>query len=145
MKKKSALCQREEYLRFQNELKKMKMVLEYGATFGETPPGIPPEVESVWLDRILELEKACATSEWVAVYEKIGMPPYHETSDIPDHKIHVELIRLLKILINHGIYIESAEEVDDRVLYRYITEEVFSSVMQDISLPGYDVRFVYGE
>ncbi len=46
----------EEEIRFDNEVKKLKLKAEYGAYFGEGESSLPAEVESQWLDYINDFE-----------------------------------------------------------------------------------------
>jgi hypothetical protein len=135
----------EEFLRFNNELKKMKLIMEYGACFGEPDPSLPPEVESIWLDQIFIFEEAYAKKEILTVYEKIGMPDFRFVEEIPEKDIHYELLQMVQLLNKNQIVIDSRQEVNDREMYRFITEQLFPELIDNIPLAGFIHHFIYEE
>ena len=87
-----------ERLKQENEIKRMKLKLEYGADFPAEfkNENLPPEMESQFLDNVMEFEKAFHNSERIMVYDFIGKPEYRKSDTVPDSEISTEL-DLIKI------------------------------------------------
>jgi hypothetical protein len=56
-----------------------------------------------------------------------------------------ELDDLLELLSKKGIEIDTIYEVEDRELYRFITQELFFHEIEDIQLEGMSWHFIYEE
>lgn len=136
-----------ERLKQENEIKRMKLKLEYGADFPIDLPNtdLHPEVESQFLDNVMEFEKAFHNSERVMIYDFIGKPEYKISEAIPDSAIGDELERILEILDQNQIDVATLCEVDDRVLYQFITEELFFTETDNIRMEGWFSHFTYEE
>lgn len=136
-----------ERLKQENEIKRMKLRLEYGANFPieSTNPDLPPDVESQFLDNVLNFEKAFHDSERVMVYDFIGKPECKKSDDIPDTEISTALEQIMQLLNEHQIHLDTLCEVDDRELYRFITEELFLTETDNIKMEGWISHFTYEE
>lgn len=60
----------------ENELKKMKLSLEYGADFGAPSGEVTPEVEGQFLDYIQMWEEQYAKRLTILVYDLLERPEY---------------------------------------------------------------------
>ncbi len=129
-----------EKLRMENELKKMKLMLEHGASFPELPDHSPidPFIENAFLSNIEEFEKNFHQAESIAFYDFIGRPECPLADEVPDPQISMELDE-------NGINLDTICEVDDRELYRFITEELFIHEMDNIRIKGMMTCFIYEE
>jgi hypothetical protein len=136
-----------EKLRFENEIKKMKLTLEHGAHFSESPEtsNLDPLLEAKFLDNIEQFENAYNDCKQVTVYDFIGKPEYKNADAIPDDGIHTELEKITQVMNKNGIFIDTICEVEDRVLYRFITEELFPHETDDIRVAGMSHNFIYEE
>jgi len=134
-------------LKQENEIKRMKLRLEYGANFPieSNQDGLSPEVESQFLDHVMEFEKAFHSSEQIKVYDFIGNPEYKKSEDIPDSEINEELDRIMDLLHENQIDLATLCEVDSRELYRFITEELFFHEIDNIKMEGWISHFTYEE
>ncbi len=132
-----------ELLRFNNELKKIKLSVEYGADFPFEVEGLPPEIESQWLDHMLELEEAFSNRKIISVYEKIGCPAYKRTQEITGEELKTELKRLIDILFRNEIVVDTLCEVEDRILYQFIIHDLFNEEIDDIPVRGIVTYFIY--
>ena len=136
-----------EKLRMENELRKMKLRLEYGAEISETPGNnhIDIAMENKFLDYIDEFEKNCQNAESILLYDFLNRPDYIKVREIPDSKINAELDRIMKILNENGIELNALCEVDERELYRFITEELFLHKVDNMRVKGMMTCFIYEE
>jgi hypothetical protein len=137
-----------DQLRHENEVKKIKLKVEHGMDFSNPPDGIsklPPEIESQFLDSVQQFEDAFSKSKMTVLYSFIGKPTYRKTADISDKEINIELKRLLDILRKKNIEIDTICKVEDRELYRFVTEELFVQEKDDMMIPGMMTHYIYEE
>jgi hypothetical protein len=125
----------------------MKLRLEYGADFPieSNQDGLSPEVESQFLDNVMEFEKAFHNSERIKVYDYIGNPEYKKSENIPDSGISVALDQMMNLLNQNQIDLATLCDVDDRKLYRFITEELFFHEIDNMKMAGWINHFTYEE
>ncbi|HKK59723.1 MAG TPA: hypothetical protein VJ937_09605 [Salinivirga sp.] len=128
-----------------NELKKKELQKKYGADFrGEG--NISPELENQWLNYIDEFEKQFnSTTEQISVWEYIGQPAYQKINELNPNEISKELERVLAVMRENNIYLDTFCEVDDNELYRFITEELFVYEIDNMNIPGMSTNFIYEE
>ncbi len=131
----------------ENELKKMKLMMEKGAQFMEPDSGdkIDPFIESEFLKNMEMFEEGIQNAVQISVYDFIQKPDYALVGKIPDSKIGEELTRIMEILNDNGINLDTLCEVDDRELYRFITEELFVQEIDDMRIEGMMTCFTYEE
>jgi hypothetical protein len=136
-----------EKLRMENEFKKMKLMLEHGAHFSEFPGKTPldPAIENEFLKNIEEFEKNFHHADTILLYDFIERPDYTKVEDIPDDKIGAELDRIMAILNSNGIQLDTICDVEEREIYRFITEELFAHEMDNIRIKGMMSCFIYEE
>jgi hypothetical protein len=137
----------EEELRMDNQIKRLELEMK-GAKFLEhNPDGIilPPEIEAQMLDQILAFERVKNEAKEVEIYKYIGSPKIKSAETLSTEEIILEKERLLKLLSKKGIYLTSVEDIDDRVMYQFITEEFFYKKTLDLPIKGMVRHFVYEE
>ncbi len=133
-------------LRMENEIKKIKLSLEHGANFLNTSGNeLPPEIESKWLDYMQQFEDQLSKRKKITIYELAGKPQYKKVDDISDDEIENELKTILKTLTKSSVIVDTICDVDDRELYRFITEELFLEETNDIQIDGLLHCFTYEE
>jgi hypothetical protein len=133
-------------IRAENEIRKMKMTLESGADFYIDPDmKIDPDVERNWLDQIEKFEDAHRNATIVQVLDFIGNPVYRLHEELSDSEVSRELQDILELLSRKGIEIDTIYEVEDRELYRFITQELFFHEIDDIHIEGMTCHFIYEE
>jgi hypothetical protein len=131
-----------------NAFIKMKLSLENGAIFGGNMEHLHPEIEAQFLDSILKFEENHKNVKQISVFERIGKPDLKKASEIIDEKeIGVELAALVKRLYKNNIGFEVLYEYDDeaRLLYTFITEELFNVEIDDFEIKGMKTHFTYEE
>jgi len=136
-----------EKLRIENEIKKIKLSLEHGANFSESDDtsNLDPRLEAEFLDNIERFEKAYENCKQIQVYEFIGKPEFRKADEIPDNEMQAELEKIMRVMNNNSVNIDTICEVDNRVLYRFITEELFLHEIDDMRGTGMTTNFIYEE
>lgn len=131
--------------RILNEKKKDDLRQQFGMQFEGHSEELSPLEESEWLDYITEFERQFENATEISVRERIGNPTIRPLSDIPDTELENELDQLLELLYANNIVVDFINEVDDREVYRFITEELLDEMMDDIRIPEMYSHFTYEE
>ncbi len=135
-----------ERLRFENELKKLKLTAEFGMSHMETDSEkLPAQVESQFLDYIRAFEAAAEKRETTKVYDLLDKPKVPAPDSIPDDRMAECLKYLQQLLASKNIYLATIYDVADREIYRFIVEELFHEEMDMIDVPGLQSHFTYEE
>lgn len=127
-----------------NELKKKELTEKYGAQFSQDSK-ISPEMESEWLKHIEQYEDQFNKHEKIAVWQFIGKPEFKNVEEIKHYEIEQELDRITSIMNKSNVVLDTLCEVDDKELYRFITEELFLYEMDNIQVTGMTSCFIYEE
>lgn len=133
-------------IRQENEFKKMKMNLEHGAIFpDELSKNLPPEIEGQFLDSIMNFEKAFRNSKQIQVFDKMGRPEFIPENVLNDNEVDVELEKIEAILRQNGLHLEVLADYEDqsRLIYKFITEELFFLEVDDLAMQGFVTNFIY--
>ena len=134
-------------LRTENDILKMKLMLEFGASFGSIPEGeeIDPEIEFQFLNNVLDFEKNSIDSKLITVGEILGDQVFKKADELKDGEIPGAIDTIRRMLNEKGIAISVlSPNVDPRDFYRFITEELPDVEMFDHFSPGM-YCFVYDE
>jgi hypothetical protein len=138
-----------EALKVENEVIKMKLMLEHGAEFSgnESAPPLSPETEHQFLQYILEVERKESMAREVTVFEIIGSPSEFPSSGlVKEDGIKDLLQRLLQRMKQHGIELTVfSPNVTPRDIYAFVTTELFAHRMLHIQMPGMVTCFIYDE
>ena len=131
----------------ENELKKMKLMLENGARFGEPSGKLPadPVIENQFLNYVDEFEKNYRNAETILIYDFIGRPEFRIEKEIPDSQISAELESIMNIINRNGIQIDTICDVEEREIYRFVTEELFFNKIDNMRIKGMITCFIYEE
>ncbi|MBC6490014.1 hypothetical protein BC349_03470 [Flavihumibacter stibioxidans] len=132
----------QENIRIENDILKLKMQAEYGASFGSFGD-LSPEAERDFLQMVMAFEKMGKDAPAVSVYEFIGKPVIRKKDEIPEEELPQALLQLRELLSENGICLEVFRESDPGVLYHFITDELFQEQIQDIRIPGMVCVFNY--
>lgn len=133
-------------LKDQNELKKLKLTLETGATFFESEDtDLPPEIEADWLANIEAFEAQFAHAKTTTLFNLLGQPEYKPVEELTDSAITLELARLLDVMEKQSCFVEIESPLSDEQQYRFITEELFASETNDMRVPGMMLVYSYEE
>jgi len=136
-----------EELQIENELKRFKLAMEHGMdlTEGYRSKDLPPEIENQFLNYVEQFEKAYHHASRITVYHFIGKPEFKKEKLLTDNELKCELEKVRKIMEKKGISIDVIYSVEDRMLYRFITEELFPYEIDDIRIAGMISNFIYEE
>lgn len=137
----------EDDLRAENEVKKLKLEMEFGAQFGSNSSDLPPEVEQQFLDNVLAFEKQYAEREQIKLFDYIGKPDFIPAAQLSDKQMVEESLKLCNLLEENGINVSVLAEYPDevRLLYTFVTEELFDHEIDNMRLPGWTLNFIYEE
>jgi hypothetical protein len=136
-----------ENLHMQNELRKAKLSLEKGAHFGsaEDAGNIDPLLEKQFLDYIESFEAAHENAVRVTLFEFLGKPDFKDPATLNPKETEEELARLLDLLGENGIALDTICPVEPAEIYRFLVKELFQHEMDDIRVPGMVFHFIYEE
>lgn len=132
----------------ENEFKKLKLSIEHGASyFSEGNTNIPPEIEGQFLDNIVNFENASKNANQITIFEKLGKPEYKSESTLTNDEIKIELKRIELLMHNHDINLDILADYinEERLIYKFITEELFGHEITDMDIPGLQTCFIYEE
>jgi hypothetical protein len=129
--------------RILNEKKKEDLRKRYGMQLEGHTEDLSPQDESEWLDYITEFERQFENAAEISVRKRIGNPAIRPLFDISDAELETELDRLLELLYENNIVVDFINEVDDREVYRFISEELLDEMMDDIRIPEMYSHFTY--
>ena len=136
-----------ERLRKENEEKRENLIRKTGCEFFIPEEGkkLDPFIENQFLNNIEEFEEAFENCKQISIYDFIGRPEFRKLEDIPESELESELKKLYVLFNNNSISLDCLCEVDNSVLYRFITEEFFNHKMDDVRIKGMMHCFTYEE
>jgi len=136
-----------EKLRRENKLKKKKLAEEHGANFispsGETH--LHPAMEGAFLDSVEQFEKAYNSAKRISVFDFIGRPEYRKVETVSNAEIGKVLDDMIDLLQKNQIGLDTLCEVEEKEIYRFITEELFLEKVDDMKIEGMMNCFIYEE
>jgi len=134
----------EENLRIENELMKLKLKAELGAD-SYSAADIEPGLENEFLKNVMAFEQNFATAKPVKVYVVAGEPEFKKAADLDDDELATELDRITDILSEKNIEVYFGDGYDNRIMYQFITEELFEHETTFMPMPGMTTCFDYEE
>lgn len=131
-------------LKKENERMKKDFSEKYGAKFSKEL-NLPPGIENQWLNSIEQFEKAHENSKMITVFKFIGKPVFKPLKEISSSNVKYELDKFIGFLSQKGINIDTICKVENKELYRFITEELFNEEIEDIHIKGFTWNYIYEE
>ena len=132
----------------ENEILKLKLMLERGATFGTNKDlPIPPEIENEFLKHIMEFENQLDKSGRIKVGNVLKLGDQFRHPDrIPDHQIE-EAWQTLKSYMNLKDIelVVSSPNVTPRELYKFVIDELVMEEIDEVKPEGCVACFFYDE
>ena len=130
-----------------NKFKRLKLELEHNANFSAINPDIPPEVESMFLDNVMQFENQFKNSKQITILEKIGNRKLIKSEHLTAEKLEEDLEQLFSLLEQHNIILDVLYDYENesKLLYDFITLEFINQKTNDISIPGMMSHFTYEE
>jgi hypothetical protein len=133
-----------EEIASENQFLKMKMMAQFGGDF-EGHEAVSPELENQFLKQIMSFQKQQGNSKTISVYKFIGEPEYNHVNDLSDREVKSQLKKLMSYMKRKRVSLDVLVPTPDRVLYRFITEELFKHEIEDIRVKGWVTHFIYEE
>ncbi len=135
----------DEQLRLENELLKLKLQAETGADLYELSD-MPPEVENAFLNNILAFERQLDSMQEVPIFDILGRPAdFPNEQELSDAEIDQQLDRLNDLMRDKGLEVGFGGQYDNRLKYKFITEELFQHETQQFDIPDMVNHFMYEE
>ena len=133
-----------EILRQENEITKLKIQAEFGIELNSADE-LNPLIESIWLNQILEYERSMLNNKKITVGELLGHPTCKPVEEISDDEMSIELQKVMELLRQKNIVVESVNGIDDVEMYRFITKELFLKEADSCMPKNMIVCYVYEE
>ena len=128
----------------ENEFKRMKLSLESNAIFPDFKnENLPPEIESMFLDNVMNFQKAYENATKISIYDRLGKPNFKVSGELSKSEIKVELDKIIKLLYDNGIGFDSEYKYKKRLIYDFITTEFFDFEIDDIKIGNMFMQFSY--
>lgn len=136
---------KEEELRMNNQLLRAKIELITGRSMPDCTggPDIPPRIENHFLTNILKMEEARARSRQITIAEYLNHPKFRPEQELSDGELTAELEKVEELLSANQIMCDTICEVDERVFYKFITEELMKEMILNVRVPGMTTVFTY--
>jgi hypothetical protein len=134
---------REEKLKMLNVRKREFLINRFGMMAYGTSPEVPPEIEGKQLDKVAEIELACATAGEVTVREYLGNPQLKQLSEVSPDRLKPELERIEDLLQKNNIMFVPGEELSDSERYRVLVNELPEQKIENVRFPIWYAVFMY--
>lgn len=135
----------DELLRADNQIRMLKLELEYNVQIEPFSEDVSPESVSDFLDSIVAQEEMQKNSRLLSVYEILGKPSFTPEIILTDSEVTPALANLLQQMSKRGITLEvlAPEDYTSRTIYHFVTTELFA---YEIQFSGDCIeKFVYEE
>lgn len=118
----------DELLRADNQVKMLKLELEYNRQLEPFSEDVSPEFVSDFLDSLVAQEEMQKDSRLLSVYEILGKPPFTPEIILTDSEVMPALNTLLQQMSKRGITLEilAPEDYTSRTIYHFVTTELFA-------------------
>ena len=126
-----------------NDSKRDILREQFGMLHEHRSPDLSPEVESEWLDYILEFERQFENASRITVRARIGDPAPLPIDALSSDELVAAVDALIDLLAAHYIAVDFLGDVDYETVYRYLTEELLNEEIDDIRLPDTWINFIY--
>lgn len=96
---------------------------------------------------VSNFEKVFQNAKQISVYTKIGMPEFKTAATLSDAEITIELERIEEITHQNGLNLDvlADYENENRLIYTFITEELFLKEIDNMNVAGMGTHFIYEE
>jgi hypothetical protein len=138
-----------EELKFEKELKKLKLSAEHGAPFLDAKKdqheAHPDDMNVDFLARMKEIEDAIHKPNEKTIRELLGFPNFPQVDALDDDEIGAALELVTIALANENIHIDVIHPTPEREIYRFITEEVMEHEAGIAGVGGMNLHLIYEE
>lgn len=136
-----------EKLDVENKCLRMKLMLESGAEFFSNDNGLPPDVENIFLQHIVEFENQFRNQRQTTIRERIGSTGRFKPADeLSDDEVGKAWDELRELLNQSNISLSvCSPNVKPRELYSFALGEFMDIEVADVRMPGMLTCFIYDE
>ncbi len=128
----------------ENEFKRMKLTLETNAVFPDfKKENLPPEIESMFLDTIMNFQNAYQGANKISIYNRLGKPNVKSSDTLSELEIGIELDKIIQLLYDNGIGFNTNYKYKKKLLYDFIISEFFEFEIDDIQIGNMFIHFSY--
>lgn len=129
--------QKKKQKELQQENEELKEIVpdEFGLLNSNT------EIFNMQLESVLNFQKTFMEAQRITLYQFIGSPVYRKLQDLQKDEIKAELESIMKVLDDKKVILDTLTEVDERELYRFITEELF--LLKVVYMPANEMFTVF--
>jgi hypothetical protein len=131
-------------LQAENNLLKLKLTVEHGMQM-DNSGSLSPELENEWLKHVYAFEQQYKDAKPIKIYDYLGQPEFIKWDTLTQEETAKELQRIRSIMAANNVQVDCTCGCDDTVIYKFITEELFSHEIDDMRVPGMVCHFTYEE
>jgi hypothetical protein len=135
----------EEKLQADSDLLKIKLEMEFGMQSMGSSANMDDKMQNDFLNYIYNFEKEYAKKKRITVYEKIGSPDFKKAEDLSIDDLNKEIHRLCDLIEAHGMKVDTICKYTNDIIYKFITEELFTEEIDEMNVPGMVTHFTYEE
>jgi hypothetical protein len=133
----------QDEIRSENELLKLK--LEREGVMGSNGSAHRPTREDQWLNSVYNFEQQYKGANLIKVYDFLGRPAVKKMHELKPVEIGSELDRIQSLMEEKGMTLDCSGDYDHAIIYRFVTEELFLHEIEDVSMAGTVIHFIYEE
>lgn len=136
------------------ELENEMLLMKLQAEFGGSPQFITDEesgdleapIKYEFLKSIYAFEQNFRIERMnVSLFEYLGEPYLLEDKYLTDEGVSFQLQRIQHIMMEKQVLLDTIYPTDDRVVYRFILEELLQEKVDEELIPGFFRHFIYEE
>ncbi len=135
-------------LQVENEFLKLKMMAEWGASFGAGDEPLSPELENQFLQQVQAFESAFKSSNPGNFSDTVGRPPFkpwHEVQHLPNAAQEALVQQVLEFYLQHAVEVCFEFEYPPAVKYQFLVDELPDRPNYFGAMPGMMVGVIYEE
>jgi hypothetical protein len=133
-----------EELMMDNAVMRLQIESRDGAHL-EKSANIPPEIENMFLKRVMAFEEAAKYPKSTTIRKICGDIEFPDSLELDDMELEEEFNRAIDILENNKVTIDFLAEYDTKTKYDFIVNELLDYETEVIPLEGMVHGFIYEE
>lgn len=135
-------------LQSENEFLKLKMMAEWGASFGGESGSLSPELEHQFLQQVQAFETAFQSDSAGSFADSIGRPPFapwEQVQRLPNAEMEALVSEVLDFYQQHSVEVCFEFEYPPAVKYQFLVDELPGKPNYFGAVPGMMVGVIYEE
>ena len=134
-----------------DQKQKQQLARIYELLFFDEDTYIPEDIDEVWSgytggDEFLEeFDRQLENARQISLREYLGDPAFTPLMELLPEEVEPELERIMDLMADNNVYIDFLSDIEADEAYRFITEELFEEVIDDIRIEGMNQHFIYEE